>query len=127
MKESQPLIIDPAKSWQRLRSSKAAFAAELEQMEKELHRQLLQKLMCHERQEYLRVQPYERSALRRDQGNGFYERHLTTRTGVLQLAVPRTRSGDFRTRLLERYGRRAEVVDQTLRQVFLLGVSTRQA
>jgi len=52
---------------------------------------------------------------------------LTTRSGVLELRVPRTRSGKFQTDVLPRYQRRTGAVDQALREVFLLGVSTRQA
>jgi transposase-like protein len=62
-----------------------------------------------------------------DQANGFYRRKLTTRLGVLNVAVPRTRSGQFRSPVLPRYQRREPVIDQALQEVFLLGVSTRQA
>jgi transposase-like protein len=61
-----------------------------------------------------------------DQANGFYGRQLTTRLGVLDLRVPRTRSGCFRSQVLPRYQRREPVVNEALKQVFLLGVSTRQ-
>jgi putative transposase len=62
-----------------------------------------------------------------DQANGFYRRHLTTRLGGLELKVPRTRSGHFQTQVLARYQRREPVINEALKQVFLLGVSTRQA
>ena len=61
-----------------------------------------------------------------DQANGFYRRHLTTRLGELELAVPRTRSGCFHPQVLPRYQRRQPVINEALKQVFLLGVSTRQ-
>ncbi len=51
---------------------------------------------------------------------------MTTRLGVLELKVPRTRSGHFQTQVLARYQRREPVIDQALKTVFLLGVSTRQ-
>jgi len=62
-----------------------------------------------------------------DQANGFYRRELTTRLGVMRLKVPRTRRGLFHPQVLVRYQRREGLIDQTLREVFLLGVSTRQA
>lgn len=83
--------------------------------------------MEYERRTYLRYLPYERGPQRTDHGNGFYKRSLTTRSGVLQLRVPRSRSGKFQTQVLPRYQRRQEQVNQALREVFLLGISTRQA
>jgi hypothetical protein len=62
-----------------------------------------------------------------DQANGFYTRSLVTRAGLLEeLRVPRTRSGQFQTQVLERFSRRDALVNQLLRQVFLAGVSTPQ-
>jgi len=46
---------------------------------------------------------------------------------MLQLQVPRSRSGAFQSQVIPRYQRRVEMVNQALREVFLLGVSTRQA
>jgi transposase-like protein len=74
---------------------------------KERHRQFLEELMGHERQCFLNAQPYQRCEQRVDQANGFYERHLTTRLGVLELKVPRTRTGQFRTQVLQRYRQQA--------------------
>ncbi len=52
---------------------------------------------------------------------------MATRLGVLHLAVPRTRSGQFRSQVLPRYQRRRPLINQALPEGFLLGVSTRQA
>src|SRR5256885_12682891 len=86
----------------------------------------LEALMGYERQCFLNAPPYERSDQRVDQANGFYRRRLTTRLGVLDLRVPRTRTGCFHPQVLPRYQRREPVVNEALKQVFLLGVSTRQ-
>jgi transposase-like protein len=102
------------------------FFEDLDQLMKQRHRQFLEELMSHERQCFLNAQPYERSEQRVDQANGFYRRTLTTRVGVMELAVPRTRSGHFHTQVLARYQRREPVINEALKQVFLLGVSTRQ-
>jgi len=77
-----------------------------------------------ERQCFLNVGRYEHSDQRVDQANGFYERALTTRMGVLSLHVPRTRSGHIHPQVLPRYQRREPVINEALKQVFLLGVST---
>ena len=74
--------------------------------------------MREERQQFLGAAPYERTSKRADQANGFYERTLTSSLGLMELAVPRSRSGAFR-RNLRRYQRREAVVDEALRRVFL--------
>ncbi|HXJ73596.1 MAG TPA: IS256 family transposase, partial [Candidatus Dormibacteraeota bacterium] len=87
---------------------------------------VLEELMLYERQCFLNAQPYQRQEGRVDQANGFYRRHLTTRAGTFELAVPRTRGGLFRSQVIPRYGRRDRAVDEAIKSVFLLGVSTRQ-
>jgi transposase-like protein len=127
MRASEALTYEPAACWRRLQASKHEFFFEdLDQLMKERHRQFLEELMGYERQCFINAHPYQRSEQRVDQANGFYERQLTTRLGVLELKVPRTRSGQFQTQVLKRYQRREPVIDQALKAVFVLGVSTRQ-
>ena len=127
MRGNEPLTYEPAACWRRLQASKHEFFFEdLDQLAKERHRQFLEELMGEERQRFINAHPYQRSEQRVDQANGFYPRSLTTRLGVLELKVPRTRSGHFHTQVLSRYQRREPVIDQALKTVFLLGVSTRQ-
>ena len=127
MRACEALTYEPAAAWRRLQHAKHEFFFEdLDQLMKQRHHQFLEELMGYERQCFLNAQPYERSEQRVDQANGFYRRSLTTRVGVMDLAVPRTRSGHFRTRVLARYQRREPVINEALKQVFLLGVSTRQ-
>jgi len=128
MRGVEPLTYEPAACWRRLQAAKSEFFFEdLDALMKERHRQFLEELMGYERQCFLNAHPYERSAQRVDQANGFYERRLTTRLGVVALQVPRTRSGQFHTQVLARYQRREPVIDQALKEIFLLGVSTRQS
>jgi putative transposase len=127
MRASEALTYEPAACWRRLQATKHEFFFEdLDQLMKERHRQFLEELMGYERQCFINAHPYQRCEQRVDQANGFYERGLTTRLGVLELKVPRTRSGHFQTQVLARYRRREPVIDQALKAVFLLGVSTRQ-
>ena len=127
MRAVEALTYEPAACWRRLQASKHEFFFEdLDQLMKDRHRQFLEELMGYERQCFLNAQPYQRSEQRVDQANGFYERKLTTRLGVVELQIPRTRSGQFRTQVLARYGRREPVINLALKEVFLLGVSTRQ-
>ena len=127
MRTNSVLVIEPAASWRRLQHANEFFLQDLDEQMKANHRQFLEGLMHYERQCFLNAQPYERSEERVDQANGFYERYLTTRLGVLPLRVPRTRSGCFHSQVLPRYQRREPQVNEALKQVFLLGVSTRQA
>lgn len=127
MRACEALTYEPAAAWRRLQQAKHEFFFEdLDQLLKQRHHQFLEELMGYERQCFLNAQPYERSTQRVDQANGFYRRRLTTRVGVMELAVPRTRSGHFHTHVLCRYQRREPVINEALKQVFLLGVSTRQ-
>jgi putative transposase len=127
VRASEALVIEAKKSWKRLQRAKEFFFADLEEQMKENHRRFLDMLMLEERQRFLQAHPYQRHEQRVDQANGFYGRNLTTRLGVLELQVPRSRSGAFRPQVLPRYQRREAVVDEALRKVFLCGVSTRQA
>ncbi len=127
MRASEALTFEPAACWRRLQATKHEFFFEdLDGLMKDRHREFLELLMGYERQCFLNARPYERCAQRVDQANGFYSRRLTTRVGALELKVPRTRSGEFQTQVLPRYRRRELSVDQALKEVFLLGVSTRQ-
>lgn len=126
MRVPTELTIDSAQDWQRLQDCKEWFLDDFEQLQREHHRRFLEELMRYERQCFLNVAPYERGTERTDQANGFYRRQLTTRLGVLSLAVPRTRSGRFHSQVLPRYQRREPAVDAAIREGFLLGVSTRQ-
>ena len=119
-------VIEPAARWQRLQRAKEFFCDDLEEQMKENHQRFLEAMLLEERQRFINAHPYQRHEQRVDQANGFYRRSLTTRQGVLELKVPRTRSGFFASQVLPRYQRREPVVDQALKQVFLLGVSTRQ-
>jgi transposase-like protein len=127
MRTKSVLVLEPAASWRRLPQSNEFFFEDLDAQMKENHRQFLEALMGYERQCFLNAQPYERTDQRVDQANGFDARHLTTRLGVLELRVPRTRCGAFHTQVLPRYQRREPVINEALKQVFLLGVSTRPA
>jgi putative transposase len=127
VRASEALVIEAKKSWQRLQQAKEFFFADVDEQMKENHRRFLDMLMLEERQRFLQAHPYERHKERVDQANGFYQRSLTTRLGVLGLQVPRSRSGAFWPQVLPRYKRREAAVDEALRRVFLCGVSTRQA
>jgi transposase-like protein len=93
-------------------------------------RQTLEELMNEERDWVLGYVPHERleEGTRPDHRNGYYERDLVTTFGVLpKVAVPRSRKGTYRTRILPRYRRRLKQVDRLIGECFLAGASTRRA
>jgi len=127
MRANSALVIEPAESWSRLQASPELFYENLDELLQEKYQEILNQLLLYERQEFLRAHPYERNEQRLDQANGFYQRTLTTRCGRMELNVPRTRSGLFHSQLIRRYQRRDRAADEAIKNVFLRGVSTRQA
>lgn len=127
MRTNRVLVIEPAQSFARLQGAKEFFIEDLDDLLHQQHQAVLEHLMLYERQCFLNAHPYQRHDGRVDQANGFYQRHLTTRSGTFELRVPRTRSGLFHSQVIPRYRRRDKAVDEAIKSVFLLGVSTRQA
>jgi len=59
-----------------------------------------------------------------DVGNGFYRRHLQSNQGVLDLEVPRSRTGKFQSQLLPvKYVRYDNSLEDFLKQLMLSGLS----
>jgi len=70
---------------------------------------------------------YERSEERETQRNGYYKRDLETELGLVrELEVPRSRDGGYRPKVFKRYKRRQEAVNDSIKDIFLAGVSTRR-
>lgn len=126
MRANSALVIEPAQSWKRLQGAKEFFIENLDEFLHAQHKAVLEDLMLYERECFLNAHPYQRHDGRVDQANGFYRRRLTTRAGSFELAVPRSRSGLFHSQVIPRYQRRDKAVDEAIKSVFLLGVSTRQ-
>jgi transposase-like protein len=85
---------------------------------------LVNECMKIERQQFLGAGPYERSATRRGQANGFKPRTLKTRVGELQLAVPQVRGAKFYPTALERGSRSEKALRLALAEMYVQGVST---
>ena len=69
---------------------------------------------------------YERTAARRDQRSGSYDRKLQTKAGAVTLKVPKLRQQTFETAIIERYRRREASVEEALIEMYLAGVSVRR-
>ena len=57
---------------------------------------------------------------------GHYERKLTAKAGRLELKVPKLKGAVFESAVIERYRRREQSVEESLIDMYLAGVSTRQ-
>ena len=87
---------------------------------------VLNKILEAEVTEKLQARPYERSEDRQGYRNGYRGREMKTRVGILELAVPRTRDGQFSTELFSRYQRSEQALVLALLEMVINGVSTRK-
>ena len=87
---------------------------------------LLNEAMKIERSRYLGVNPYERSPDRVDYANGFKDKTLYTRVGVLKVNIPQVRSCDFYPSVLEKGQRSEQALKRALAEMYVQGVSTRK-
>jgi transposase-like protein len=87
---------------------------------------LVNAAMVVERQVHLGVRPYERSAERQDQANGFKPKTVQTRIGEITFAVPQVRHGDFYPAALEKGLRSERALKLALAEMYVQGVSTRK-
>jgi putative transposase len=69
---------------------------------------------------------YQRSHKRQGHRNGYRRRSLLTSVGALDLKVPRDREGKYQPSLFARYKRVDGSLEETIRAMFLRGVSTRK-
>jgi transposase-like protein len=69
---------------------------------------------------------HQRTPRRRGHRNGYRHRSLLTSVGLLDLQVPRDRQGRYQPELFRRYQRVDDSLEETIREMFLQGVSTRK-
>lgn len=88
---------------------------------------LLEKGMELEVRDMIGVDRYEHdNDNRKNYRNGFYYRSLLSSYGKIKdIRVPRVREGKVRFKVLDKYQRRSEDIDDMIRNMFLHGVSTR--
>ena len=92
----------------------------------DLIRTIINTAMLVERQEYLGVQPYERSPHRHDHANGYKPKTMATRVGEITFDIPQVRKGDFYPSALERGIRSERALKLALAEMYVQGVSTRK-
>jgi transposase-like protein len=92
----------------------------------ELIRTVINTAMQIERQQFLNVSPYERSAKRRGHANGYKPKTVTTRVGQVRFDVPQVRDSSFYPQALEKGLRSERALKLALAEMYVQGVSTRR-
>ena len=92
----------------------------------ELIRIVVNTAMQVERQKYLGVGPYERSAERQGHSNGFKPKTVNTRIAPITFDIPQVREGGFYPQALEKGLRSERALMLTLAEMYVQGVSTRR-
>lgn len=86
----------------------------------------LNKLLDEEADRITNAHKYERVEGRQDTRAGYYRRKLLTKSGEVELKVPKLRTLPFETAIIERYKRRETSVEEALIEMYLAGVSVRR-
>lgn len=73
-----------------------------------------------------KAQKYEHTEKRIGTRAGHYERKLLTKTGEVNLKVPKLKKVTFETAIIERYKRREISVEEAMIEMYLAGVSVRR-
>lgn len=92
----------------------------------ELISRLFNELMKAEREHALQALPYERTEARKGYANGFKDKRIQTRFGMLDLQVPKTRDLSFYPQCLEKGERSERALKLAIAEMYVQGVSTRR-
>jgi len=106
---------------------KSIFWDEFESQMRLCAKRVLEEGLKIEQQHLVGASHYERSKKRLGYRNGYYTRQVIWKLGVLSdVLVPRSRSGAYRSAILERYRRFGGGFDSYILKMFTLGLSTRR-
>ena len=104
----------------------AMFETKLDTMVREKVERIVNAMLDAEADEIANAARYERTGERKAYRAGHYERKLTAKAGRLALKVPKLKGAVFESAVIERYRRREQSVEESLIDMYLAGVSTRQ-
>ena len=108
-----------------LQGLKEMFIADMENGSRNLLRHLLNSFMELERDEFIQMQITNINPDFKDYRNGYYERTLRSCLGLIErIRVPRTRSGMFYPKVIEKGKQISKTTAQGLAKMYLKGVST---
>jgi len=129
----QYLVFDAnvTQRWRRVKEfvdscTDANFWLDIKRHTRSLLKDTMELAMLDEITRYMDRESYQRTENRIDYRNGYYQRSLDTELGrLVNIKVPRSRSGLYKTSIFQRYQRRQQAVNEAICNVFLAGVSTR--
>ena len=103
---------------------------ELEELARQGAREMLAAALEDERDAYLGRRAYERTEVYRGHRNGHTPHRLTLGCGTVELDVPRVRNlpagqEPFESRIVRKYQRRSDTIDETFMKLFIEGLATR--
>ena len=104
----------------------AMFETKLDTMVREKVERIVNAMLDAEADEIANAARYERTGEQKAYRAGHYERKLTAKAGRLALKVPKLKGAVFESAVIERYRRREQSVEESLIDMYLAGVSTRQ-
>ena len=104
----------------------AMLETRLDRLVTEKTTQILNAMLDAEADEIANAARYERCDGRKAYRAGHYDRKLTVKAGRLKLRVPKLKGALFESAVIERYRRREQSVEESLIDMYLAGVSTRQ-
>ncbi|KIC76742.1 hypothetical protein DB41_ES00010, partial [Neochlamydia sp. TUME1] len=87
---------------------------------------LLNELMKIERKKCIWAESYERTEERKGYSNGFKDKTLSTRSGLLKLKIPQVRGLKFYPSCLEKGCRSERALKLAIAEMYVQGVSTRR-
>ena len=105
---------------------KDMFRMHFEQGCRYVSRRVYNQILAVDFDRFINAARYQRGHDRNGQRNGYRHRRLLTSVGTLDLKVPRDRKGKYRPDLFARYKRVDRSLEETIRAMFLQGVSTRK-
>ncbi|MFH1374046.1 MAG: IS256 family transposase [bacterium] len=89
-------------------------------------KRMYQKILAVDFDSFINAGCHQRTSQRNGYRNGYRSRSLLTSVGQLDLKIPRDRAGQYQPDLFERYRRVDSSLEDTIRAMFLQGVSTRK-
>jgi len=92
----------------------------------EMIRLLINKAMEAERRQYLKAEPYQHTAERTGQANGYKPKTVRTRMGAITFEVPQVRASGFYPQALEKGLRSERALNLALAEMYVQGMSTRK-
>ena len=105
---------------------KDMFRMHFEQGCRYVAKRVYQKILAADFDSFVNAGRHQRTNHRRGYRNGYRSRSLLTSVGVLDLKIPRDRASQYQPELIERYRRVDSSLEETIRAMFLQGVSTRK-